>query len=87
MSPGLRSRPSLSAYDRQIAPGRSAAGVAGTTVPAFVERLGEIVHACVGFERSSSVAGTTVPAFVERTTDTRPDDGAHVSPGYGPGLR
>ena len=51
MSPGLRSRPSLSA------------SLSGITVPAFVERLRSRAWA----ELSCGVAGITVPAFVERT--------------------
>ena len=61
--------------------------VAGTTVPAFVER------SCASrssFSRSACVAGTTVPAFVERLIGA-----ACVGPmglwtcrrDYGPGLR
>ena len=40
-------------------------GVAGTTVPAFVERP---MVACTAGVRRPGVAGTTVPAFVERST-------------------
>ena len=65
VSPGLRSRPSLSdgsgtgAFERGVRP-----GVAGTTVPAFVERRND--HAVPGSGHARRVAGTTVPAFVER---------------------
>ena len=63
VSPGLRSRPSLSAASPcATAPRRSR--VAGITVPAFVERA----SACPAFsDWHSSVAGITVPAFVERS--------------------
>ena len=63
MSPGLRSRPSLSELGYDPLEHR-AGGVAGITVPAFVERF-------TVFEASpavSGVAGITVPAFVERPT-------------------
>ena len=40
VSPGLRSRPSLSALDVENAVLDHLAGVAGITVPAFVERPG-----------------------------------------------
>ena len=40
--------------------------VAGTTVPAFVERR---LFALAQVRRSGGVAGTTVPAFVERASE------------------
>ena len=62
VSPGLRSRPSLSGC-----PGRDGASqpgsVAGTTVPAFVERSTSTTTTAPA---RTSVAGTTVPVFVER---------------------
>ena len=63
VSPGLRSRPSLSVGKESRA---CLLGVAGTTVPAFVERT--IAAGAVVCLRSTDggVAGTTVPAFVER---------------------
>ena len=83
VSPGLRSRPSLSVLEH-VYYETGAGGVAGTTVPAFVERYAT----CKSRYQICRVAGTTVPAFVERvrvynliaaTARCRRD--------YGPGLR
>ena len=65
VSPGLRSRPSLSDQFDAAARRRPRRGVAGTTVPAFVERVS---HRGCSSRSESSVAGTTVPAFVERSS-------------------
>ena len=63
--------------------------VAGTTVPAFVERLPRLTTAATS--DSQSVAGTTVPAFVERIPASASMDDGQVAPlcrrDYGPGLR
>ena len=56
--------------------------VAGTTVPAFVERAP--ASGC-SRQRSAPVAGTTVPAFVERTG--RRGYGARRAQRLSPGLR
>ena len=63
MSPGLRSRPSLSGLTLEPAAVRIVQRVAGTTVPAFVERSKLLL---LMVPLLTSVAGTTVPAFVER---------------------
>ena len=97
MSPGLRSRPSLSDLSYEaVSPGlrsrpssihqsiRISSGVAGITVPAFVERRN-----CSGSSPtrySAGVAGITVPAFVERVRRSwRPD--VLIKLGVSPGLR
>ena len=65
VSPGLRSRPSLSGKKATVrATMVHCEGVAGTTVPAFVERT--IVARTERPGAQVGVAGTTVPAFVER---------------------
>ena len=63
VSPGLRSRPSLSVLILPRCNATRSTCVAGATVPAFVERdrLAVGVLTVVG-----GVAGATVPAFVER---------------------
>ena len=63
MSPGLRSRPSLSVGYRTGVERDRHGRVAGTTVPAFVERG---ARDCPAAGCLPGVAGTTVPAFVER---------------------
>ena len=63
LSPGLRSRPSLSEFPDDGLQIETPLPVAGTTVPAFVERRGRRSTTCC---RAIAVAGTTVPAFVER---------------------
>ena len=80
MSPGLRSRPSLSErnHDCRRGPPRS---VAGITVPAFVERR---AARTASYVVDRGVAGITVPAFVERSTSyvrLIMFDRAEVSPG------
>ena len=62
VSPGLRSRPSLSDAPARRSP-QQPAGVAGITVPAFVER---VTKSAMRMSGRSGVAGITVPAFVER---------------------
>ena len=62
VSPGLRSRPSLSAaLDAEC--GDPRAGVAGTTVPAFVERVAgielpsEVIEVSPGLRSRPSLSG------------------------------
>ena len=80
VSPGLRSRPSLSVPGEERDRAVLRRGVAGTTVPAFVERAKRSTR--IG-SHTGSVAGTTVPAFVERTSSTAasPSCAPRVSPG------
>ena len=63
MSPGLTSRPSLSAC-LLCSFARIFASVAGINLPAFVERRRKAFF-CV--ERWTCVAGINLPAFVERS--------------------
>ena len=60
-------------------------GVAGTTVPAFVERRVVLE----GAREHKRVAGTTVPAFVERGSPFSSSPSSHTGcrRDYGPGLR
>ena len=97
MSPGLRSRPSLSVtmdVVRPIVTGTPQPGcVAGITVPAFVERWNFGTHYRLDdarvpafVERRSTrrfarVAGITVPAFVERRLQPIPREGASSARG------
>ena len=68
MSPGLTSRPSLSA--REAPQGRGGgACVAGINLPAFVERTRA---AAVKRRPEGCVAGINLPAFVERPSTCPP---------------
>ena len=68
LSPGLRSRPSLSGFrdddwEHRI---RLRFAVAGTTVPALIERAWRYGNAGRAQMMDVAVAGTTVPALIER---------------------
>ena len=86
VSPGLRSRPSLSGLCRPRLRRRHRRCVAGTTVPAFVERTQDTSARPA---QAARVAGTTVPAFVEREDPppTVPAETYECRRDYGPGLR
>ena len=78
VSPGLRSRPSLSESPCFTDRPAESRRVAGATVPAFVERLGAMLSDTRTF---AGVAGATIPAFVERTRCPPITSGKAVSPG------
>ena len=69
VSPGLRSRPSLSGVGARVSGVGTRARAAGITVPAFVEpglRSRPSLSAYNRVRAGHGVAGITVPAFVER---------------------